>query len=90
IEAIDQFFADTRTLPDLTLKLQPVSRRYHKVNESVASRTVPFLAGLGSLVACALLFYLLPGPHVRKPENPPIPAASPSPTVPTNPVPPPR
>ncbi|REJ48894.1 MAG: DUF4335 domain-containing protein [Microcystis aeruginosa TA09] len=90
IEAIDQFFADTRTLPDLTLKLQPVSRRYHKVNESVAGRTVPFLAGLGSLVACALLFYLLPVPQVRKPENPPIPAASPSPTVPTNPVPPPR
>ena len=90
IEAIDQFFADTRTLPDLTLKLQPVSRRYHKVNESAASRTVPFLAGLGSLVACALLFYLLPVPQVRKLENPFIPAASPSPTLPTNPVLPPR
>jgi hypothetical protein len=70
IEAIDQFFADTRTLPDLTLKLQPVSRRYHKVNESVASRTVPFLAGLGSLVACFSICY--PSPKSVNPKIPPF------------------
>ncbi|WP_422661901.1 DUF4335 domain-containing protein [Pannus brasiliensis] len=82
VEAIDQFFADNRTLPDLTLKIQPVSRRYRPVEESAAGRAVPFLAGVGSLALCALLFSLIPVPRIEKPVDKPVAAPTPAPTLP--------
>jgi hypothetical protein len=76
VEAVDQFFADTKTLPDLQLKIQPVSRRYRTGDESVASKAYPFLLGVGSLALCGLLVSLLPIPEVQKPENKPVTAPS--------------
>ncbi|NJK48307.1 DUF4335 domain-containing protein [Candidatus Gracilibacteria bacterium] len=69
VEAVDQFVADTRTLPDLTLKLQPVSRRYRQPDEPLAQRAVPATMGMISLAVAALAFLLIPIPQVRKPEE---------------------
>ncbi|MDV2999023.1 MAG: hypothetical protein N5P05_000629 [Chroococcopsis gigantea SAG 12.99] len=80
VEAVDQFFADTRTLPDLQLKLQPLSRRYRQGDGSLGSRVYPFLAGVGGLALCGLLVSLLPMPEVKKPEDKP--ATVPSQTQP--------
>jgi hypothetical protein len=83
VEAIDQFRADSRALPDLTLNLQPVSRRYRPVEETAAGRAVPFLTGVGSLALCAILFSLLPSPRISKPIDP-VPKPIPSPATPGN------
>lgn len=69
VEAVDQFVADSRTLPDLSLKLQPVSRRYRQPDEPLAQRVVPATVGLMSLALSAFVFYLIPAPEVRKPEE---------------------
>jgi hypothetical protein len=98
VEAVDQFIADSRTLPDLSLKLQPVSRRYRQPDEPLAQRVVPATVGLVGIAVSALVFFLIPVPEVRKPEetkpqpnptqtNPnnqqsPAPGATPSPTPP--------
>jgi hypothetical protein len=89
VEAIDQFCADNRTLPDVTLPLQPVSRRYRPVEETAASRAVPFLTGVGSLALCALIFSMLPAPRMEKPIDP-VPQPIPSPSAPNNVPSPPR
>ncbi len=81
VEAIDQFFADSRTLPDLTLKLQPLSRRYRLSDEPLAQRVVPAALGTLSVAVAALVFFLLPPPAVREPE--PKPQQSPAQTAPT-------
>src|SRR6478672_2433368 len=36
IDAVDQFFADAQTLPDLTLQLAPVSKRYTAARQITA------------------------------------------------------
>jgi hypothetical protein len=88
VEAVDQFVADTRTLPDLTLKLQPVSRRYRQPDEPLAQRAVPATMGMVSLAAAALAFLLIPIPEVRQPEET-RPQPSPTQTAPnTQPSPP--
>ncbi|GBF81866.1 DUF4335 domain-containing protein [Aphanothece sacrum] len=78
VEGIDQFFADSRTLPDLTLKLQPVSRRYRPPDEPLAQRVIPASLGMASLVVAAFVLFLLPIPQVREPE----PKTQPTPTQP--------
>lgn len=83
IEAIDRFFADTRTLPDLALELQPLSRRYRKAEEPFVERATPAALGLAGLAACAFAFSLIPPPAVRKPE--PKPTATPTQTLPNTP-----
>jgi hypothetical protein len=97
VEAVDQFFSDSRTLPDLSLKLQPVSRRYRQVEEPVVQRVVPATLGIASLAVAAIAFFFVPVPEVRKPETqlqstptqalpnrtaPALPGASPTPTKP--------
>lgn len=85
VEAVDQFLADQRTLPDLNLRLQPVSRRYRTGDEPVAKKAVPMAVGLSSLAVVAAASYFLPVPEVRKPEpNPPV---SPTRTLPQPPQP---
>lgn len=82
VEAVDQFFADSRTLPDLSLKLQPVSRRYRQPDEPLTQRLVPLTVGVTGLALAALICYLIPIPEVRKPE-PDLPNTS-EPEIPTN------
>jgi hypothetical protein len=80
VEAIDQFFADSQTLPDLTLELQPVAKRYGGTNEALIKQAVPASVGVSSLAAAAIVFGLLPLPEIRQPE----PSAQQSSTTQTN------
>ncbi|MEG4118046.1 DUF4335 domain-containing protein [Microcoleus sp. N9_B4] len=70
VEAIDQFFADTQTLPELSLQLTPISRRYIKSAEPLAKRTLPAVVGVSSLALAAMAFFLVPVPEVQRPRDP--------------------
>jgi hypothetical protein len=68
VEAIDQFFADSQTLPELTLQLQPVTRRYGGVSQALVRQAVPASVGVTSLAAAAVAFSMMPAPQVRPPQ----------------------
>ncbi|MBL1174656.1 DUF4335 domain-containing protein [Pantanalinema sp. GBBB05] len=67
VEAIDQFLADTRTLPDLAFNLKPLSK--HAVARSVTAskQVVPAAIGLSSLAAAAVALSFLGVPKVKEP-----------------------
>ncbi len=67
VEAIDQFLADRQTLPDLTVSVEPISRRYRKADQPIAQRAAPAAVGLSTLALSAIAFFVLPVPQVRKP-----------------------
>jgi Domain of unknown function (DUF4335) len=76
VEAIDQFFADTQTLPDLTLQLAPVSRRYVRSGQQLVKQAVPATVGASGLALAAIAFFLIPIPEaVRRPTEPTSPSA---------------
>lgn len=88
VEAVDQFLADTQTLPDMSLNVKPVSKREAATSEPVARRALPAAVGVSSLAVAAIAFFFMPIPEVRRPE--PVPQSnSNSSTVPpgTNPTP---
>ncbi|MGB3208343.1 MAG: DUF4335 domain-containing protein [Crinalium sp.] len=92
VEAVDQFLADSRTLPDLALKLKPVSKRDLTTREPVAKRAAPAALGVTSLAVTALAFSLIPIPKVEPPKDTAPDAkaqatASPSATPSTTPTP---
>ncbi|MBF2006283.1 MAG: DUF4335 domain-containing protein [Chlorogloeopsis fritschii C42_A2020_084] len=68
VEAVDQFFADSQTLPELSLELQPVPRRYGSNNQALLKQTLPASVGATSLAAAAIAFGMIPPPEVRSPE----------------------
>ncbi|MBP0019570.1 MAG: DUF4335 domain-containing protein [Cyanobacteria bacterium SBLK] len=68
VEAVDQLFADSRTLPDLALHLTPVSRRHRKADVPLAKRATPIATGVGSLAIAAALLFMVPIPEVKEPE----------------------
>ncbi|NJM69314.1 MAG: DUF4335 domain-containing protein [Scytonema sp. RU_4_4] len=68
VEAIDQFFADSQTLPELTLQLQPVARRYGGVSQALIKQGVPASVGVTSLAVAAVAFTLIPAPEARPPQ----------------------
>ncbi|MDJ0599728.1 MAG: DUF4335 domain-containing protein [Crocosphaera sp.] len=68
VEAIDQFFADSLTLPNLTLQLKPLSRRYRPPDEPLAQRAIPATLGIASLVVAAFALFFIPSPEVKEPE----------------------
>ncbi|MEG3955446.1 DUF4335 domain-containing protein [Microcoleus sp. herbarium2] len=70
VEAIDQFFADTQTLPELSLQLTPISKRYVKSAEPLAKRSLPAVVGVSSLALAAMAFFLVPLPEVLRPRDP--------------------
>ncbi|NET39146.1 MAG: DUF4335 domain-containing protein [Cyanothece sp. SIO1E1] len=70
VEAVDQFFADTQTLPDLSLTLAPVSRRYLATREPIVKRAAPAALGVSTLALTAGALFLLPVPEMREPEAP--------------------
>jgi hypothetical protein len=69
VEAIDQFFADPRTLPELSLQLQPISKRDVPNTKPVGERVVPAVVGLASLAIAALGFYNSPVPNIVRPRT---------------------
>ncbi|MBD2691361.1 DUF4335 domain-containing protein [Anabaena catenula] len=81
VEAVDQFFADTQTLPELSLELQPVTRRYGGASQVLLKQAVPATVGVSSLAVAAIAFSLIPPPQVRPPE--PQPEEQSSTTTPT-------
>lgn len=84
VEAIDQFLADSRTLPEFNLQLQPLSRRYMKAEKPVAERAMPAAIGLSSLALTALALFALPIPDLKRPEDPVTQPQATTETVPTD------
>jgi hypothetical protein len=91
VEAIDQFLADARTLPDLALSLKPVSKRYVSSGRAMNQQVVPAAVGLSGLAAAAIAFAMIPAPKIQEPadlvgrptttaEKPVTPGASPTPS----------
>lgn len=68
-EAIDQFLADTRTLPELTLNLVPVAKRAVKTTHTSRQQVVPAAVGLSGLAAAAIAFALIPTPKIQEPAD---------------------
>lgn len=67
VEAIDQFLADTRTLPDLAFNLKPLSRRSVARPIAASQQVVPAAIGLSSLAAAAVALSFLGVPKVKEP-----------------------
>ncbi len=70
VEAIDQFFADSLTLPDFSLAVRPVSRRQAKSGEPVAQKVLPAAVGMSGLLVAALALFFVPIPEVQRPREP--------------------
>lgn len=83
VEAVDQFFADSQTLPELSLQLQPLSKRYLKPEQPVTQRAMPAAIGISSLALTALALFALPIPEIKRPEDPKLQPQAQSSTVPT-------
>ncbi|MBE9063220.1 DUF4335 domain-containing protein [cf. Phormidesmis sp. LEGE 11477] len=66
-EAVDQFFSDTQTLPELQPSLLPLDRRFVRSEESLSDRALPAALGIGGLVAATLAIGLLSVPEIRDP-----------------------
>ncbi|MEL6551974.1 MAG: DUF4335 domain-containing protein [Cyanobacteria bacterium J06621_11] len=66
-EAVDQFFADQQTLPELEPALSPLARRFVRNDEPLSDRAVPAVLGVGGLVAATMALGLLPVPELRDP-----------------------
>lgn len=70
VEAVDQFFADSQTLPDLSLQLKPVSKRHAGTSQTLAKQAVPAGVGVSSLALAAIAFFFVPIPQVERPTEP--------------------
>lgn len=68
VDAIDQLFADTQTVPNLALQLAPVSKRYAVTHEPMTKQVVPAAVGLASLAAAAIALFFVPIPE-RRPQT---------------------
>ncbi|WRH68740.1 MAG: DUF4335 domain-containing protein [Planktothrix sp. GU0601_MAG3] len=83
IEAVDQFLADSQTLPELSIQLQPLSKRYLKPEQPMAQRAIPAAIGISGLALTALALLALPIPEIKRPEDPKLQPQTQSSTVPT-------
>jgi hypothetical protein len=68
VEALDQMLADRQTLPNLSLSLQPLSRRHVRTSEPLVKQAIPAALGFSGLAAASLLLALLPAPKVQQPR----------------------
>jgi len=66
LDVIDQFYADSATLPDVSLELEVVSKKLRQSEEPLSKRMIPLVTGTLSLAAVAGLLFVLPVP---KPSN---------------------
>ncbi|MEM6612896.1 MAG: DUF4335 domain-containing protein [Cyanobacteria bacterium P01_C01_bin.72] len=62
VDAIDQFHADRSVLPNMTLELRSVSKRYLQPEKPLAERATPLVIGLSSLAIAAGALFMLPIP----------------------------
>ncbi|KDR58177.1 DUF4335 domain-containing protein [Limnospira platensis] len=70
VEAVDQFLADSGTLPELSLQLKAIPKRYTKPEQSVAQRAIPAAVGVSGLAIAAIALFALPVPELRRPLEP--------------------
>lgn len=68
-EAVDQFFDDSQTLPELQTSLSPLQRRFVRTEEPLSDRALPAILGAGSLVVATMALGLLPVPEMRDPTG---------------------
>lgn len=68
VEAIDQFYADTQTLPDLSLNLTPAPKRNVTAAQPVTQRALPAALGISGLAVAAIALFFIPVPDVRPPQ----------------------
>jgi hypothetical protein len=64
VEAIDQLYADRSVLPNMTLELKSVSKRYRKPEQPFTERLTPVAIGLSSLAIAAGALFMLPVPQL--------------------------
>jgi len=64
---VDQFFADSQTLPDLSLQLTPAAKHAGS-NQSLVKQAVPATVGASSLALAAIAFFFVPIPEVQRSE----------------------
>ncbi|WP_348519742.1 DUF4335 domain-containing protein [Anabaenopsis sp. FSS-46] len=69
VEAVDQFFADSQTLPELSLELQPVPRSYGSPNEFLLKQGVAASIGISTVAVAAIALSLIPAPETRPPAT---------------------
>ena len=72
VDAIDRFYSDRSTLPNMTLQLQSVSKRYRKPEQPLAERLTPVALGFTSLAVAAGALFLIPPPKIAPPESAPV------------------
>lgn len=70
VEAVDQFFADSLTLPGFSLAVRPVSRKDAKLGEPVAQKVIPAAVGMSGLALASLALFFVPIPEVQRPKDP--------------------
>lgn len=92
VEAIDQFVADTQTLPAFSLNLSSVAKKFVP-RAIMGKQAVPAAIGLSGFAIAALALFSLPIPTVKQPEtlragvNSGLPSTLPSPAASTPPSP---
>jgi Domain of unknown function (DUF4335) len=69
VEAIDQFYADAQTLPDLTLSLLPLPKRFVASQEPIGKRAVAPMLGVSGLAIAAAAMFFIPAPQVQRPQT---------------------
>ncbi|MDB9519741.1 DUF4335 domain-containing protein [Roseofilum reptotaenium CS-1145] len=69
VEAVDQFFADTQTLPSLSWSLAPTPKRYVQATIPGPQRAAPAALGVVGLAVAAGLFLMMPIPNIERPET---------------------
>lgn len=85
VDVIDQLYADRHTLPNLTLELRSLNKRYRQPEQPLAERATPLLVGAGSLAIAAGLLFMIPVPEVREPKPELDTNLPPTETIPTQP-----
>jgi cytoskeletal protein RodZ len=87
LEAVDQFLADSRTLPDVSLNLKSVPKQYAATHQSVGERVAPAVLGVTGLALAGAALFAIPIPKKVEPPKIPQPQAqtqaSPVPQPPT-------
>ena len=71
VDAIDQFYADRSALPEMTLELCSVSKRYRKPEQPLGERLTPVAIGLSGLAIAAGALFMIPVPEIAPTESNP-------------------
>lgn len=83
VDAIDRFYADRNTLPNMSLEIEVLSKRYRRPEQPLVERATPAAIGVIGLVLAAGAFLLIPPPPVTEPE--PESELTPTETIPNTP-----